>query len=263
MEYVVGGDLRKQMEDEMGYGQIANLAKQTLSALAFVHERNIMHRDLKPENILCAGPNLYKLGDFGLSREVSTSASRQGTCFYMAPEVDGSAFYDFNADVWSAGVILAECVNGLPEGGPDPAQVRRWCRKILREFHEYYVHCDRLPQMGSSGFFCLLYLVKTAMLVMKPEERWSAKDIQKQAEPELWETIFEQENFDPASEAITESQAHRDGSFEPSPLESSKDEGSNSATSITTVVGPILPTDPGRLYDPARVDLWPSFVSDD
>ena len=153
-----GGDLRKQIEDEMGYGQITKFAKQNLTGLAFIHARNIMHRDLEPENILCAGPDLHKLGDFGLSREVSASASRQGTNFYMAPEVDGSTLYGSNADMWSAGVILAECVNELPEGSPNPRQIRRWCLKILREFEEYYVDCDRSPRMSiplSSAFFAL------------------------------------------------------------------------------------------------------------
>ena len=98
---------------------------------------------------------------------------------------------------------------------------------------------------------------------MKPEERWPAKDILKQADPELWGAIFEEEKFDPTSEATTEDQAHQDGSFEPSPLESSKDGESENATSVTTVIGRASSVNAGRLYDPARVDPWPSFVSDD
>lgn len=91
MEYVSGGDLRKQIKDQMEYGQIANFAIQALSALAFVHCQNVMHRDHEPENIRFAGPNRWKLGDLGLFREGAASASRQGTYFYMAPEMDGSS----------------------------------------------------------------------------------------------------------------------------------------------------------------------------
>ena len=114
--------------------------------------------------------------------------------------------------------------------------------------------------MSSSKFFVLFHLVKTAMLVMKPEERESAQDCLDMV-PEPWEAIFQDEVLDPASGAIA--QAHSDGSFEPSPLESSKDGGSDRATSVTTVIGRGSPVDTGRLYDPARVDPWPSFVSDD
>lgn len=81
------------------------------------------------------------------------------------------------------------------------------------------MECDELPQMRSSTFFALIYLVKIATLVMSPEERWSAQDILKQAEPELSETIFEEENFDPASETVIEDQANPNGFFEPSPFE--------------------------------------------
>ena len=28
------------------------------------------HRDLKPENLLCSGPELVKIADFGLAREI-------------------------------------------------------------------------------------------------------------------------------------------------------------------------------------------------
>lgn len=28
------------------------------------------HRDLKPENLLCMGPELVKIADFGLAREI-------------------------------------------------------------------------------------------------------------------------------------------------------------------------------------------------
>jgi len=28
------------------------------------------HRDIKPENLLCSGPELVKIADFGLAREI-------------------------------------------------------------------------------------------------------------------------------------------------------------------------------------------------
>lgn len=112
--------------------------------------------------------------------------------------------------------------------------------------------------MSSSSFFVLIHLVKTAMLVMKPEERESAQDCLDMV-PELWENIFQDEDFDPASGAIT--QAHSDGSFEPSPLGSSRDDETKSSN-LSNVIRHASSVDLERLYDPARIDPSPSYVSD-
>ena len=87
MEYVPGGDLLHQMKIRMGFGQITNLASQTLAGLAFIYEQGVMHRDIKPANILCVTLNNYKLAAFGVSKEVVPLLSMQGTKEYMAPEL--------------------------------------------------------------------------------------------------------------------------------------------------------------------------------
>jgi len=40
----------------------------SLCAIAFLHESNVVHRDLKPANILVNSDCNAKIGDFGLSR---------------------------------------------------------------------------------------------------------------------------------------------------------------------------------------------------
>lgn len=35
-----------------------------------MHKYGFFHRDLKPENLLCNGPELIKIADFGLAREI-------------------------------------------------------------------------------------------------------------------------------------------------------------------------------------------------
>ena len=35
-----------------------------------VHLAGFFHRDMKPENLLCSGPELVKIADFGLAREI-------------------------------------------------------------------------------------------------------------------------------------------------------------------------------------------------
>ena len=35
-----------------------------------MHKHGYFHRDMKPENLLCMGPDLIKIADFGLARDV-------------------------------------------------------------------------------------------------------------------------------------------------------------------------------------------------
>ena len=35
-----------------------------------MHKHGFFHRDMKPENLLCMGPELVKIADFGLAREI-------------------------------------------------------------------------------------------------------------------------------------------------------------------------------------------------
>ncbi len=67
-----------------------------------------MHRDIKTENVLKV-QNGIKLGDLGLSTVVSGSKAGiftiNGTPIFNAPERFKSD-YDFNADIWSVGMVL-------------------------------------------------------------------------------------------------------------------------------------------------------------
>lgn len=62
-----------------------------LSGLAFMHRHGFFHRDLKPENLLCNGPELVKIADFGLAREIRSRppyTDYVSTRWYRAPEVN-------------------------------------------------------------------------------------------------------------------------------------------------------------------------------
>ncbi|KAL7553216.1 hypothetical protein ACHAWF_016474 [Thalassiosira exigua] len=91
-----------------------------LSAVAYLHSKDIVHRDIKPENILFADSDdesPVKLIDFGLSiRHAAESrplTSAVGTPYYMAPELlDGC--YDRSCDLWSIGVITYILLTGRP-----------------------------------------------------------------------------------------------------------------------------------------------------
>ena len=79
-------------------------------------KKQIIHRDIKPENILYhKNSDSYKLGDFGVSKELETADSNLtqsiGTLKYMAPEVLHSIHYDSKADIYSLGLVLYVLAN--------------------------------------------------------------------------------------------------------------------------------------------------------
>ena len=235
MEYVAGGNLLQRMRVRMSFDDIANLANQTLAALVFLHDQGVMHRDIKPANILCVTPNHYKLADFGVSKEVTPLLSKQGTAEYMAPEVHGQAPYSYPADMWSLGVVLFQCMDGLPDGRPGP-DGQEWCQEVFRKFIKYHWKCEALRHMNGDIDFELILLVKDAMLHMDPDDRWSAQKCLRWYRY-LWKDIGSGEDSDVGSGANTPTQAHPNGSFPPPALSTSVGDEAGEETSI--IVRPV------------------------
>ncbi len=63
-------ELMKKRDHLFPENIIKNIIFQILSGLAYMHRYGFFHRDLKPENLLCNGPELVKIADFGLAREI-------------------------------------------------------------------------------------------------------------------------------------------------------------------------------------------------
>jgi len=116
MEYCEGGTLALAIKRRAGTpfetAVVVRWLHQLASALTYVHAECILHRDLKTANVFLTASGDIKLGDFGLSRTLSTythfATSVVGTPYYMAPEVLASESYAHAADCWSLGVILFE-----------------------------------------------------------------------------------------------------------------------------------------------------------
>ena len=114
-EYLDG---RTLSEDE-----IISLGTDLCCALEVCEAKGILHRDIKPENIFVDKEGHYKLGDFGIAKqlEATTGAmTRVGTPFYSAPEVAEGKRYDKRADIYCLGLVLYRLANGgrlpfLPE----------------------------------------------------------------------------------------------------------------------------------------------------
>ncbi|XP_018518267.2 LOW QUALITY PROTEIN: cyclin-dependent kinase 15-like [Lates calcarifer] len=92
---------------------------QLLRGLCYIHSRRILHRDLKPQNLLISYLGELKLADFGLARSKSipsqTFSSEVVTLWYRPPDVLlGSTDYSTALDMWGAGCIFIEMLQGAP-----------------------------------------------------------------------------------------------------------------------------------------------------
>lgn len=97
---------------------------QIARGLRFIHTNDIVHRDLKPSNIFLTTAGLIKIGDFGLSKDLSKSSPNQklygvGTHFYSAPEFLGHKGIELllhnlpKADSFSFGMIALKILGFL------------------------------------------------------------------------------------------------------------------------------------------------------
>jgi len=117
MEYVDGGTLLDVLQERgpLDLKEAQDIASQFLAGLEAIHKVGLVHRDVKPENIMLTRAGRVVLMDFGLARqEESGEGTVSGTPAYMAPEQAMGGKVDARADVYSAGVVLAEMVS--PEG---------------------------------------------------------------------------------------------------------------------------------------------------
>jgi len=94
---------------------VIQLGRDMCSALSFCHKKGLIHRDIKPANIFLNELGQYKLGDFGVSRNMEatiSNMSKAGTESYMAPEVYFGRPYSPNVDLYSLGLVLFQLANG-------------------------------------------------------------------------------------------------------------------------------------------------------
>ncbi|CAN8258575.1 unnamed protein product [Cochlearia groenlandica] len=97
--------------------RLADLSRQILSGLAYLHRRHIVHRDIKPSNLLINSEKSVKIADFGVSRILAQTMdpcnSSVGTIAYMSPErintdLNHGRYDGYAGDVWSLGVSVLE-----------------------------------------------------------------------------------------------------------------------------------------------------------
>ncbi|CAJ0904297.1 1192_t:CDS:2 [Entrophospora sp. SA101] len=143
-----GGELFNQLLLKGSYTEedAANLMKQLLEGVQYLHDLDIVHRDLKPENLLFKDKSDeadIMITDFGLSKilksEDDVLLTACGTPGYIAPEVLLQAGYGKPIDIWSIGVIMYTMLCGYtPFWGEDQAALFESIMSGEYEYEEEY-----------------------------------------------------------------------------------------------------------------------------
>ena len=106
LDYCAGRELTEK--------DVIQLGIDLCKALEYCQKQNIIHRDIKPENIFVSRFGEFKLGDFGIARELErtmSGLSKKGTFSYMAPEMYKGEPYDAKVDIYSLGIVLYKLRN--------------------------------------------------------------------------------------------------------------------------------------------------------
>jgi serine/threonine protein kinase/WD40 repeat protein len=112
MEYIDGTTLLDVIQNRgpLELSEAREIASQFLAGLAAVHEAGLVHRDMKPENVMLTRAGRVVVMDFGIAKSVAEGQGGliAGTPAYMPPEQSKGEELDARADVFAAGVVLAE-----------------------------------------------------------------------------------------------------------------------------------------------------------
>jgi serine/threonine-protein kinase len=130
MEYLDGGTLARLRQKASKVGGIPlrshlSILLQVLEGLEYAHEARgiggkllgVVHRDLSPTNILVTAQGVVKILDFGIAKAADSQSFTQtgkfgGKLAYMPPEQMKGERVDVRADIFAAGVMLAESALG-------------------------------------------------------------------------------------------------------------------------------------------------------
>jgi TolB-like protein len=153
------------------------VAEEVLSALAALHDQQVVHRDLKPSNVFLTAHGV-KILDFGLAREMRREAEASGattesqltqagvilgTPSYMAPEQLQGQRADARADLFATGAILFEMLTNT----------RAFPGRTLAEIYHQTLYEQPPALSGSEAARAVDRVIRRA-LAKRPDDRFGS-----------------------------------------------------------------------------------------
>lgn len=161
-EFLGGGSLRTMLDTHgrLSLSQTVRIGIHVANALANAHQKATLHLDIRPENILFADDSdqSLRVKDFGLARALAESsmtepiAAGPSAQVYSAPEVLAGGEVDGRSDVYSLGLVLAECLTGkVPLTGSTTAETYR-----MRTTEDFVPSVDFGPMQNIVRSMCTI-----------------------------------------------------------------------------------------------------------
>ncbi len=180
MEYVPGLTLRVAHRRTLASGRRLPVAatlhvlRDICAALQHLHELedvegriDLLHRDVSPDNVILSTSGAAKLIDFGAARAVARTPPDRlfvGKYRYAAPERIRHQSEDRRSDVYSAGVMLYECLVGRrPFEGSDAEVIKASLSSPACD------PCTRVPGIPSA-----VGAVVRKATAQKPDDRFAS-----------------------------------------------------------------------------------------
>ena len=148
MEFVDGVDLyglvsRLRQREHLCPVDIALfIVSRICRALAYAHDRRdaaghplgLVHRDVSPRNVMVSWEGVVKLTDFGVAKVGNLTGEEEdelvGSPQYMSPEQASLGPVDARSDVFSAGLLLYELLDGSPAHAPVSLEEEGLCERL-------------------------------------------------------------------------------------------------------------------------------------
>ena len=152
MDLIEGHTLEERVRTgRLSAGEATYIGQEVCSALAAVHQADLVHRDVKAQNVMrAADGGRIILMDFGAGevRGTRTEGPLQGTPLYLAPEVFAGAPASVQSDIYALGTLLFYLVSGgFPVEGRSFSEIavahyrnrRRYLRDLRPDLPDAFV----------------------------------------------------------------------------------------------------------------------------
>ena len=133
-EFVQGGDLSTLLERNLKFSEEQSkfYLASIITAIDYLHKKDIIYRNISPENILLSSNGYIKLYNLNNCKILKNDYTNTlcGTPEYSSPEMLGRKGHGKSHDLWSLGILLYHMLIGhTPFEDTDPLKMQQ---KILK-----------------------------------------------------------------------------------------------------------------------------------